>query len=551
MREEAARANWYGDPESSNFAPRLPRRHSCSPANVVVGAGIDDLLGLGRPRILRRAGSPSQRRGRIPRSLIMPAAQGAILETVPYGADFGVAGRGVAAARARAERDAGLSRQPRQSQRDASLEAEAVEALVDGLARRQRCWCWTKPTRISSRPTRLPPDRIDPRVIRMRTFSKAYGLAGMRIGYALGHAAMCETFGKIRLQYGVNRTAQAGRARCPGATMRSCARWRAARPRAGLSTRRWASGSGCRCILPPRISCCSTRARGRGPKPCCKNWSGARSSCASPALRRWIAASGSRSGPREQDAFARRFGARLAAIGRGVSRLAIVSDIHSNLEALQAVARPRGPGDALLCLGDTVGYGPNPNECVELVRARARGRVMGNHDLAAIEGYGVEYFNPAARSRRRMDASECWPKSTPRGSRNWSTSSEPPEFLLVHGAPERYFSYILDAAGARRAFAATDADVIFVGHSHVAEYYALTAGRDRASPHAARGQLTLVPGVRYIINAGSVGQPRDLNPEASFARFDPPARTIVWAARRATTSMRSGRRSRPPGCRPI
>ena len=101
--------------------------------------------------------------------------------------------------------------------------------------------------------------------------------------------------------------------------------------------------------------------------------------------------------------------------------------------------------------------------------------------------------------------------------------------LPVHGAPVDYFAYILDEAAAAEAFAATDAPLIFVGHTHHADYYALAP--DGAIEHGVRrsgGRLDLVPGRRYIVNAGSVGQPRDANPDASFAFFAADTRSIVW-----------------------
>lgn len=207
-------------------------------------------------------------------------------------------------------------------------------------------------------------------------------------------------------------------------------------------------------------------------------------------------------------------------------RYAIVSDIHSNIEALDAALALIRDDDALLCLGDIVGYGPNPNECVEKIAAFATATVLGNHDVAAIDNYGLAYFNPAAREAMRWTQRVLLPEHTA-----WLNSLgyeyRLPEFLLVHGAPKNYFEYILDKAGAARAFAATDAPVIFIGHTHIAEYYAL--GPDGAIAHKHLqdgGDFELAPGTRYIINVGSVGQPRDLNPRASFGLFDPATRMV-------------------------
>jgi diadenosine tetraphosphatase ApaH/serine/threonine PP2A family protein phosphatase len=103
-----------------------------------------------------------------------------------------------------------------------------------------------------------------------------------------------------------------------------------------------------------------------------------------------------------------------------------------------------------------------------------------------------------------------------------------PDFLLVHGAPVNYFEYILDKAAAGRAFAATDAPLIFIGHTHIAEVYALRPDGTIEHRHLQRGgEVALEDGVRYLVNVGSIGQPRDLNPQASFGFYDSTARTVT------------------------
>jgi diadenosine tetraphosphatase ApaH/serine/threonine PP2A family protein phosphatase len=209
-----------------------------------------------------------------------------------------------------------------------------------------------------------------------------------------------------------------------------------------------------------------------------------------------------------------------------VPRYAIVSDVHSNIEALDAALALIRDDDVLLCLGDIVGYGPNPNECVEKISALATATVLGNHDVAAIDNYGLAYFNPAAREAMRWTQRVLSADNT-----SWLNSLgyeyRLPEFLLVHGAPKNYFEYILDKAGAARAFAATDAPVIFIGHTHIAEYYALSPDGAIAHKHLQNGgEFVLAPQTRYIVNVGSVGQPRDLNPRASFGFFDSEARSV-------------------------
>lgn len=208
--------------------------------------------------------------------------------------------------------------------------------------------------------------------------------------------------------------------------------------------------------------------------------------------------------------------------------IAVVSDIHANLEALRAVFAQIPDADEVYCLGDIVGYGPQPNECLELVRERASVTVLGNHDVAAVDDHGIELFNEHARDAIR------WTQTVlSRENAAWldglAYEFRLPEFLLVHGAPVDYFRYVLNEESARDAFAATDAPLIFVGHTHVASYFALAKdGSLRYESRPDGGTLELDPDTRYLLNAGSVGQPRDRNPEASFLRYAPQDRRITW-----------------------
>ena len=115
-------------------------------------------------------------------------------------------------------------------------------------------------------------------------------------------------------------------------------------------------------------------------------------------------------------------------------RYAIISDIHGNVESLERALSLVQADDEVLCLGDIVGYGPNPNECIALLRQRVKHAVLGNHDLAALENFGVEYFNDAAR------AAIAWTQGVlSEESRVWlnglSYEIRYPDFLMVHGAP--------------------------------------------------------------------------------------------------------------------
>jgi diadenosine tetraphosphatase ApaH/serine/threonine PP2A family protein phosphatase len=209
-------------------------------------------------------------------------------------------------------------------------------------------------------------------------------------------------------------------------------------------------------------------------------------------------------------------------------RYAILSDVHGNLDSLERAFSIVAPDDVVVSLGDVVGYGPNPNECVAALRERARHAVLGNHDLAAAENFGVENFNYAARAAIDWtrgvldDSSRAWLNAL-------SYELRFPDFLLVHGAPVNYFEYILDKDAAAGAFDRTDARVIFVGHTHIAEYWSRDQGGAIGHKHMQHGgELNLEAEQRYIIDVGSVGQPRDLNPQASLVLFEPERQRVEW-----------------------
>ncbi|PSQ80214.1 MAG: metallophosphoesterase [Bacteroidetes bacterium QS_8_68_15] len=197
-------------------------------------------------------------------------------------------------------------------------------------------------------------------------------------------------------------------------------------------------------------------------------------------------------------------------------RIAVLSDIHSNLDALEATLRTldeRGGADAVYCLGDVVGYGADAAACVERVRERCDGVVMGNHDAAVAreEGMGVlpSDGQAAARNNREQLSDEQldWLASLP-------LTLEAHGLRLVHASPDRPAAWTrLDGFRAAKAqFDAFDEAVCFVGHTHRPAIMADSLG-----------VLSVRSGNRYLINPGSVGQPRDENPRAGFGLFDPDA----------------------------
>jgi diadenosine tetraphosphatase ApaH/serine/threonine PP2A family protein phosphatase len=222
-------------------------------------------------------------------------------------------------------------------------------------------------------------------------------------------------------------------------------------------------------------------------------------------------------------------------------KIAIFSDVHGNLEAYRAsvsdIAR-RGDVGALWCLGDVVGYGADPERCVEITAALAgaapaeleremadavgalagklRYVVLGNHDAAALGDQIINYFNDAARAAALWTAEELSPQACVL-LQNFPLTATEGDVLLVHSTPARpeEFNYITSVADAEEAFAATDASVVFFGHTHQGGVVAENGGNPKAVPAGEFGA-----GDRYLVNVGSVGQPRDGDPRACYVIYD-------------------------------
>ena len=202
---------------------------------------------------------------------------------------------------------------------------------------------------------------------------------------------------------------------------------------------------------------------------------------------------------------------------------AILSDIHGNLEALEAVLADldrRRPA-SVVCLGDFVGYGASPNECIERLRPRLEESVVGNHDLAAVGKLALRGFHEDAASAARWTdaaltpANRAWLESLP-FERAWQGAR------LVHAAPSKpsEWRYVLSPRDAQREFGAFEERVCFIGHSH----FPCVFDQGPAGLHFRRDdEITLEPGHRYLVTVGSGGQPRDGDPRACFALYDPEA----------------------------
>ncbi len=206
----------------------------------------------------------------------------------------------------------------------------------------------------------------------------------------------------------------------------------------------------------------------------------------------------------------------------------LISDIHANLEAFEAVLAELAGVDAYLCLGDIVGYGPDPTACVERLR-ELPGLicVAGNHDLAAVGRYDLDWFNPYARAAIEWTAHQISSDDASYLSA-LPLTVEAAGATLVHGSLPEPMDYITDTQAALVCFQAMPGRLCFVGHTHVAEYYRQRPGDASAEQRSlySGGRVECKPEFRCIINVGSVGQPRDGNPAASCGLFDPEAGTV-------------------------
>ena len=213
-------------------------------------------------------------------------------------------------------------------------------------------------------------------------------------------------------------------------------------------------------------------------------------------------------------------------------RTAIVSDVHANLPAFEAVLRHAegaAPVDSVWCLGDTVGYGPHPNECIALLRRYENRVVGGNHDLAACGRMGTEDFNETAAAAARWTAEQLTEDSC-------SYLKELPlvitegDFTLVHGSlrwPE--WEYLLSGEQAQAHFELQQTPYGFVGHSHMPFVCEERQGAPPPFRPATDGERVELSGGRLILNPGGVGQPRDGDPRAAYVLFDTDKRTLTFS----------------------
>jgi predicted phosphodiesterase len=213
-------------------------------------------------------------------------------------------------------------------------------------------------------------------------------------------------------------------------------------------------------------------------------------------------------------------------------RVLVLSDIHANYTALVAVLKDAGQVDETWCLGDLVGYGPDPNAVVEEVRDIPNlVCILGNHDMAAIGKMPMESFNGEARRSLEYHA-KVISASNMDFMRSLSAQVKIcGDATLAHGSPrDPLWEYILNALTARINFDHFDTPWCFVGHSHIQSVFMLNEKNDRVTFEQTKPNAALDLRSKLILNPGSVGQPRDRDPRAAYAIYDTEART--WTPRR-------------------
>ncbi len=213
-------------------------------------------------------------------------------------------------------------------------------------------------------------------------------------------------------------------------------------------------------------------------------------------------------------------------------RYAIFSDIHSNLEAFEAVIQALGKEsiDRYFCVGDVVGYAANPCECIQKLKAIASITVAGNHDWASVNLFPLECFNLPARKAVAWTALvlKDEDKEFLRGLKPVYHNED---LTLVHSTlnqPE-VFNYLIDLLSIESTFSVLKNNICFVGHSHIpAIFYQDAKGNICLSKEK---KIQVLPGNKFIVNVGSIGQPRDGNPEAAYCIYD--TKTMLVEIKRA------------------
>lgn len=219
-------------------------------------------------------------------------------------------------------------------------------------------------------------------------------------------------------------------------------------------------------------------------------------------------------------------------------RILVISDIHANLNALEAVLSDAGEFDSCWCLGDLVGYGPDPNECIQRMRQLPNLIcLLGNHDAAALNQIDIASFNTEARRALIWTQQILSPESI-EYLKNRPERIVTESVTLAHGSPRHpVWEYLLDTRAATQNFNHFETPFCFVGHSHLPVIYQKREDRVFAEmiiPNVP-GRVEMIP--RAIFNPGSVGQPRDHDPRAAYAVYD--STSQAWHYRRVSYDVAS------------
>lgn len=208
-------------------------------------------------------------------------------------------------------------------------------------------------------------------------------------------------------------------------------------------------------------------------------------------------------------------------------RVLVVSDIHANLVAFETVLKDAlNKWDIIWCLGDIVGYGPKPNECLELLRQHEHISLSGNHDWAALGKLAIDGFNEEAQT------AVLWTRNVITEETRTFIDALPPKlvvdsFTLAHGSPRGpVWEYILDYDTALENFAYFDTPYCLVGHTHLPVLVAEKEPNKLAVFNPTYKETIYLEDTRVIINPGSVGQPRDSDPRAAYALLD--TEKLTW-----------------------
>jgi predicted phosphodiesterase len=215
-------------------------------------------------------------------------------------------------------------------------------------------------------------------------------------------------------------------------------------------------------------------------------------------------------------------------------RYLILSDIHSNLTALEtALDAAKGRWEEALCLGDVVGYGPDPNEVIDRLRDLGVFAIRGNHDKAVAGLADAEEFNPVARAAALWTRERLSPENLEYLEKLPTGPVSRDGFSMIHGAFHDEDEYVFSPALAADSLLSTPTDISFFGHTHIQGGFALR-GDDihvlHLTPAGSNSFSTFQPesGTKYLLNPGSIGQPRDGDPRAGFAIADIESRSVEF-----------------------